>query len=146
MSKEKKGKKGKKIFFIILVVVVLFIVIVAIASNSDSSSSDGSTKVAKDEVTTQNPDTYIDMEEYNKIQNGMTYKEVVKIIGCEGQVLSSYDAGSGAIIVYRWPSIDLGGGVTYGASITFDNDKVSSKMQTGLDIANDVSKANTVFN
>ena len=148
MEETKKEKKGKKVFFVFLVLIVLFIVIVAIASNSDSSSSDGSTTTAtqKNEETTQDPDTYIDMDEYNKIKVGMTYKEVVKIIGCEGKVSSSADFSDGSVVNYGWSSKNMGGDeyggtVTYGATISFVDGKVTSKMQIGLDLVDDVNNA-----
>ena len=70
----------------------------------------------------------ITASEYNKIEIGMTYEEVVEIIGCEGECLS--DIGDGNFDC-SWK------GVTYflngaNANIMFIDGEVYSMAQIGL--------------
>jgi len=67
----------------------------------------------------------ISMEEFNKIHVGMDYDEVCKIIGSDGELQSQ----SSNIKIYAW---DGDGSIGANASITFINDKVESKAQSGL--------------
>lgn len=69
------------------------------------------------------------MEEYNKIQTGMTYKKVVEITGGEGTELSSNEIGGYKTIIYKW---DGEGSIGANANIIFQNDAVMSKAQYGL--------------
>ncbi|WP_232337641.1 DUF3862 domain-containing protein [Thermoactinomyces sp. CICC 23799] len=72
----------------------------------------------KDEVT---------MEEFKKIKNGMTYEEVVKIIGFEGTEMSSTEIGGIKTIMYSWQNDD---GSNMNAM--FQNNKLNTKAQFGL--------------
>ena len=67
------------------------------------------------------------LDKFNQIKNGMTYKEVVDIMGSEGtQTLSSGD-GKDKVESYKWE------GDNYQfVTITFIGDKVNSKFQNGL--------------
>lgn len=91
---------------------------------------------------TTEPDTYMTMEKYNKIKNGMTYEQVVKIVGCEGTLLSSSDFGGGSTTHnYSWASKPVADGLSYGATVIFIDGRVTSKYQIGLDVVDDVSSA-----
>lgn len=71
----------------------------------------------------------ITLEKFNQIQTGMTYNEVVSIIGEEGELTSDVDLNMGSQYVtksYDWE------GKTGTASITFQGGKVSMKYQYGL--------------
>ncbi|WP_232335511.1 DUF3862 domain-containing protein [Thermoactinomyces sp. CICC 10735] len=72
----------------------------------------------KDEVT---------MEEFKKIKNGMTYEEVVEIIGFEGTEMSSTEIGGIKTIMYSWQNDD---GSNMNAM--FQNNKLNTKAQFGL--------------
>lgn len=79
------------------------------------------------EFSPDNPPT-ISLEEFNKIKTGMTYKEVIDIIGSPGEQMSHTDMGLGAEYVgdtYTWE------GETFGANavILFEGGKVVSKSQ-----------------
>lgn len=74
----------------------------------------------------------ISISEFNKISTGMTYDEVVEIIGSKGNVLSEVDLGLGArykTSIYMW---DGEGSIGANANITFQNGKVVTKAQFGL--------------
>jgi len=67
------------------------------------------------------------LDKFNQVKNGMTYKEVVDIMGSEGtQTLSSGD-GKYKVESYKWE------GDNYQfITITFMGEKVNSKFQNGL--------------
>lgn len=71
---------------------------------------------------------YITLEKFNQIENGMSYDEVVEIIGVEGTVLTSIEL-DGTITTYEWYAK---GALSY-ATVTFEDGVVTSKMQIGLD-------------
>ncbi|AUS08335.1 hypothetical protein C1X05_05485 [Laceyella sacchari] len=69
----------------------------------------------------------VTMEEFKKIKNGMTYEEVVKIIGFEGTEMSSSEIGGIKTIMYSWQNDD---GSNMNAM--FQNNKLNTKAQFGL--------------
>ena len=75
---------------------------------------------------------YISLEKYNQIEEGMTYSEVVNIIGCDGKkVKDSFSLGEKVTETktYTWYGKD---GISY-AKISFIDDKVIGKSQEGLE-------------
>lgn len=75
-------------------------------------------------------DILITLDEYNKIQNNMSYMEVVDIIGSLGTQQASAGDGAYATFIYNW---DGNGTIGSNASITFQNGKVIAKAQVGLE-------------
>lgn len=70
----------------------------------------------------------ITLSEYNQIKIGMTYQQVVKIIGENGKLESSATGYKTTIKIYSWNQKN-----TYGtASILFENSRLTSKAQAGL--------------
>lgn len=67
------------------------------------------------------------MEKYNRIKNGMSYKEVVDIIGSEGSETFSSTIGKYKTVSYKWegPNFQF-------IYATFSNDKLNSKTQANL--------------
>ena len=79
-----------------------------------------------------NSEATISLEEFNKIETGMTYEEVCAIIGGEGTLSSSVDMGIGAEYkteIYQWTGH---GSLGANANVTFQGGKVMSKAQFGL--------------
>lgn len=118
-AKQKKSPwrvVGGTIF--LFIGIILFAV--AIAGNSDSVE-----KAAK-EMTSEN----ITMVEFNAIETGMTYDDVVKIIGSAGELTSQVDIGESAYKteIYTWYGIVPG---AY-ANVTFQGGKAIAKAQIGL--------------
>ena len=68
------------------------------------------------------------LENYNKIENGMTYDMVVALFGDPGIVQMEVDIGSPE---YKTVNYQWGNGFEY-CAITFQGGKVSAKMQFGL--------------
>lgn len=71
----------------------------------------------------------ITLEQYNKIKEGMTYQQVVNIVGSEGSLTANSSAGGISIEMYTW----VGDGSYAVAEIGFQNGKVISMTQIGLE-------------
>src|SRR5688572_22097242 len=70
------------------------------------------------------------MAKYEALQTGMSYAQVVKIIGKEGEELSRNDIAGITTVMYQWQNkslADLGG-----ANAMFQNDKLIQKTQFNL--------------
>lgn len=103
--------------------------------NTDAPSSVISENPAQnfedEQKDTENKPT-ISLDEFNSISTGMTYSEVVEIIGSEGEVMSEIDLGTGeqfVTIMYTWKGEGLFGA---NANVTIQGGKVISKAQVGL--------------
>lgn len=79
------------------------------------------------------------MEKYRQIKNGMTYKEVVAILGSEGKVLSDSSGGGTRYATYQWSGDNFEMIV-----LSFQNDKLNSKTQVGLASSSSDSKESAV--
>ncbi len=64
---------------------------------------------------------------FKKIKTGMSYKEVVEILGEEGDELTKSVAAGQSIATYMWSA-----GTFSNVTLTFRNDKLISKFQMGL--------------
>lgn len=114
--------KHKIITFILIVVVIGGIVGASGGGNqSNNSTQTGTTAIQSQEK--------LNLEKFNKIETGMSYDQVVEIIGEEGTVLSESEIANIKTIVYSWYGE---GSVGANANITFQNGKVTSKAQFGL--------------
>jgi hypothetical protein len=71
----------------------------------------------------------ITLEEFNKVEAGMTYEKVVEIIGSAGTVMSEVGkkGEKNHTVMYSWDASGFGS-----ANATFQNDKLLSKAQIGL--------------
>lgn len=67
------------------------------------------------------------MKQYNQLKSGMTYEEVCKIMGGQGQELSRMSLGDEELAGYMWQN-DSGGNL----QCQFQGNKMSSKAQFGL--------------
>lgn len=72
---------------------------------------------------------YVTLDKFNQIENGMSYDEVVEIMGSEGEVMSSMDFMGTTSTTYTWNGKDA----MSSAVITFVGDAVESKTQLGLE-------------
>lgn len=73
----------------------------------------------------------ITLEEYNRIENGMTYEEVRDIIGGDGTLMSEVGEKDSPYytVSYSWEGKGLGAN----ANFTFQGGKLSVKAQFGLE-------------
>ena len=72
---------------------------------------------------------YITLEEYNKIESGMTHEQVVEIVGSDGTVSSQVESNGYKIVIISWYGNGVAGS---NANVTFTNNAVSGKAQVGL--------------
>lgn len=70
----------------------------------------------------------VSMDHYNRIENGMSYNDVVKIIGFDGELFSESQFDDIITSLYYWYNED---GVT-NISVIVQNDEVVSKSEFGL--------------
>lgn len=128
-------KSHKKLIIVVIVIIVLVALIGSCASGAGNKSdnSNSSSNTASQSTQQDKDSTKIDADKFAKIENGMTYDEVVSIIGSEGSEQSTNEIGGIKTTMYEWESD--GWGV---ATITFQNGKVTNKTQFGV---NDQSAA-----
>ena len=67
------------------------------------------------------------LDKFNQIKNGMTYKEVIDIMGSEGAQIASSGEGKYKVESYKWD----GENFQY-VLVTFMGEKMYSKNQNGL--------------
>jgi hypothetical protein len=79
------------------------------------------------EQSPSDPPPIVTCEEYNRIQVGMTYNEVVSIIKAPGIVESSYSIPGNTTIWYRWVNRN-----SSNMGATFQNGRLIHKGQFGL--------------
>ena len=102
-------------------------------SGSSTSNSSQGTQGTKQETVTKANSRYITLAEFEAIKPGMTYAEVVEIIGGEGTLNSETDLGMGEEYITQIYSWDAEGAFTVGnATVSFQGGKVISKAQLGL--------------
>jgi len=73
------------------------------------------------------PKPVVTMAEFDRIENGMSYPEVIGIIGASGQQMSSSDVAGISTVMYSWANSN---GSNMNAM--FQNGKLISKAQFGL--------------
>ena len=114
----------KKILIALGVILVLVVVAGAIAGGGGNGGSGGS-----------NDENLLTLEKYNQVQNGMTYEEVIKIVGFEGTPEAEVGEKGTALytVSYRYMGNDqVKGSMGANASFMFQGGKLNMKAQTGL--------------
>ena len=74
-------------------------------------------------------DSSITLDEFNRIETGMTYDEVVNIIGSYGTELSRSEIAGYTTVILMWEG---SGSLGANANVTFQNGSVMAKAQFGL--------------
>lgn len=112
-----------KVITFLLVVIILGAIVGATGENNNNNNTTqtGTTVTQEQEKMT--------LEKFNKIETGMTYQQVVDIIGEEGTLSTESSYGSQSMKVYYWYSSN---GIS-NATISFMNDTVTAKSQIGLE-------------
>jgi hypothetical protein len=107
-----------------LVLFVFIAVLLFSKSGNQQSTSSPSSNASK----ASSPTAAVTMESYNRLKNGMTYAQVVQVLGKDGEELSSSDIGGIKTIMYKWD----GNGFGANMNAMFQNNKLMSKAQFGL--------------
>lgn len=71
----------------------------------------------------------ITLSEFNRIENGMSYDDLVEIIGCNGTLSTESSYGDSTMKVYYWYAHNEISNATF----SFLNDELTAKSQIGLD-------------
>ena len=137
IMKEKDGKQPNRFLVWSLIGIIgAPLCIAPFIGNKNKSPNAGSNSVPnKTELLAPAPieqskeQTGVNMENYAKLQTGMTYEEVVSILGQQGEEMSSTDMGGYKTVMYKWNG-DSGFGANMNAM--FQNGKLVSKAQLGL--------------
>lgn len=126
----------------IIRVAIVICLMITVAACSSSNSNNGtepagspaapSTQQPANEDSSSSNKIKITKEQYDQINNGMTYKEVTDIVGGEGGIITETgEKGSdmyGIGVMYEGE-----GGVGSGANFVFIGDKLHTKSQFGLE-------------
>ena len=123
-------------FAFIALIVLIFIGALFGGNNNSQQTKNTTTQqhetTSKDSPTTTpkgiNKDTGVSMSQFNSIHEGMTYDEVVSILGSNGEVVSSSEVGGVKTVMYQWKGNSLGANM----NAMFQNDKMVTKAQFGL--------------
>jgi hypothetical protein len=78
-------------------------------------------------LSTPRIDVRLSMNQYNQIQTGMDYLEVMRILGRPGTELSRMDMAGYKTVMYGWANPDGSN-----LNVMLQNDRVISKAQFGL--------------
>lgn len=125
--------------------VILVLIVLSVIGNSaktekssptpstqvETNNSSTSSQPAVQEPTakpTEKKVSGVTMEQFKSITEGMSYEEVVKILGSEGETLSSSELAGYKTVMYQWK----GASIMSNMNATFQNDKMVSKAQFGL--------------
>lgn len=69
------------------------------------------------------------MEEFNRIEMGMTYEQVKEIVGSAGELSGETEMPGNKVVIVTWYGNRLTGS---NANVTFLNNVVTGKAQVGL--------------
>ncbi|MBE6722931.1 MAG: DUF3862 domain-containing protein [Ruminococcaceae bacterium] len=101
---------------------------IATSNNSSSSESVSSSTSSQSEGSSSEDSQVMNLSNFQKIQTGMSYKQVSALVG-EGTVMSQSEYDGTKTVIYEW----YGAGSTgANANAMFQNDKLVSKSQFGL--------------
>ena len=119
--------------FLIILITVLFLNLgCSVLENKDSTSSPVDSSEVKTEPTSQSISSPgVTLENFRKLKLGMNYDEVVEILGKEGKVISEIEVSDLKTTQCEWKSNK--DNLNAKISLTFINDKLKVKMQTGLE-------------
>ncbi len=109
-----------------LIVPIVFIALIGSTAAISQLQNDS---VQKSISGVSDDSEYITAEEYNKIETDMTYEQVKKIIGSDGEVSSQVEMNGVKTVIITWYGNGVAGS---NANVTFMNNKVFGKAQVGL--------------
>lgn len=135
-SSDEKKPIYKKWWFWVIIVVIIIAIGGAGANNQNENTTTSSQEVSNasnepvaNDTSTEQENIRVTLEQYNQVQDGMTYDEVVSIFGGKENSSSESEIAGIKSEVKTWN----GNGTFSVVSIGFTDGKVSSKSQTGLE-------------
>lgn len=130
-SEAEKKPIYKKWWFWVIIIIVIIAIGGAGASNqtTNTATSSEATSNTSSSTTTEQGDAKVTLAQYEQIQDGMTYDEVVSIFGGKETSSSESEVAGVKSEIMTW-----NGNTTFSAvTIGFTDGKVTSKSQTGLE-------------
>ena len=126
-----KNSAFKFILMLLVMSLITICLVACIPENSENNTPDANDTPSTTTSGGSLFDTTMSLAEFNKIKTGMTYSEVVEIVGCEGELMSEVDLGMPeyATQLYTWKGW---GSLGANANVSFQGGKVISKAQIGL--------------
>lgn len=109
------------------VILVLSIVLPSKTSNAPSSTTEVVDNVKPEPEKLVSDSRRISMAQYGMLSTGMSYTDAVRLLGRDGQEMSSNDLAGVHTVMYQWASSDGGN-----MNAMFQGDKLVSKAQFGL--------------
>ena len=135
-SSDEKKPIYKKWWFWLIIIIVIAGIGGAGASNQGTDTTTSSQEVSNssnesvaNDTSTEQENIRVTLEQYNQVQDGMTYDDVVSIFGGKENSSSESEIAGIKSEVKTWS----GNGTFSVVSIGFTDGKVSSKSQTGLE-------------
>lgn len=118
------ARRGRKWWQIVLGIIILISGIGTLAGSFGDYTASSPSATVK-------PDTTISMSEFERIETGMTYDEVVEIVGTDGELSTSVDMFGSELKteMYVWRG---NGSIGSNANVTFQGGTVVAKSQVGL--------------
>lgn len=101
-----------------------------IAPTATTAPQKISTPATKTEVNLPPDNPPVSLTTFDKLQTGMNYAEVAKILGSNGTTNGEVKIPNGAMKMYTWQGTGNGG--EWNVTTRFDNGKLVNKVQTGL--------------
>lgn len=124
-SCHKCGKKLKHTTLRVILGILIVIIGIGVLASDTNDKQNTTTQTGTSVTQKQEKMT---LEKFNKIETGMTYKEVVDIAGEEGTLSTESSYGNQSMKIYYWYASN---GIS-NATISFMNGKVTAKSQIGL--------------
>lgn len=86
----------------------------------------GSSSVVQAQMTTE---CAVSLQQFQALRTGMSYRQVVSTLGCDGVELSRSELGGIITAMYAWPGTGMHGA---NMNVMLQNDRLISKAQLGL--------------
>lgn len=118
---KKRKHKGIRIFIGIIFIFIGLSLIFKSNKDVNNISNTANTEI-------QSVSTKVNLEKFNKIEIGMSYSEVVEIIGEDGTLINETTSNQYTSKTYYWYAKNN----ISNAILVFENGKVSAKNQIGL--------------
>ena len=131
-----KSRFGKGCLIAIAVLCVLFVILIVVGSNEAEKKTnvvappESGTTETKDEAAStkeSEPEIGVTMKNFNRIRSGMTYTQVVAILGEPSQEISRVEMAGTETVMYQW-----NGSFMANMNVMFQNGKLVSKAQFDL--------------